>query len=214
MALSVACILSVCLIPMSLSQTPTRATTEQSLVTCTDNIVVDDFFGPVNEPSTDGILAQNLLDLTLELYVPGDRLYTRVKPVVQILNYEIVCKSRSRQQPSEYSSMTILVQYTCSGPPCTTNPFLAEDGITRTYTTLFSLFCIGGNTWDLQSHTAIAHLGFHAGFTRAPDNGFTNTEIAEDGMCSVCTTDSDATTAQFMPALYNPDTGCVSKLSS
>ena len=211
MALSVVYILW--LLPMSLSQfqIPSRSTTEEVLVGCNDNIMMDDFFGTAISDSDVGIVSQNLHDITRELYRPGDELFTRFKPRVRIINHEIVCKSRSNFTHG-YSSLSVLITFTCLGPPCTTNPNLANDGVTRIHTSIFSLFCVGNNTWRLQTDIKINHLGFGGAFTRTPthSNSLPNPEISEDGKCSICTTDPDDVT-RFVPASYNINTGCVCK---
>ena len=213
MPLSVAFILSLWFIPMSQSQSLNiRTPTVESLLGC-DVTLNNDNIGVLasrTTASTEGQLPRRLLTETLRLFVPGDRLFTRFLPTVQIISYITVCSSRADYN-SGYSSLTALIRYTCAGPPCSRDPLTGEDGKTRTYVHLFSLFCVGDNTWNIQDDQVLRYLNFGGNYSRSHNNDIRAPTIAGDGECIVCTTDR-TNLAKFPGSNYNPNTGCVGML--
>ena len=210
-------ILSLWFIPMSYSQSLTlRTSTVENLLGCdvtlnNDNIGV---LGSRTTASTEGQLSQKILTESYRYFLSGPLRPrpARLLPPVQILSYKTVCSSRVKYN-SGYSSLTALIRYTCVGNSCFGNPFTAigHETRTRTYVHLFSLFCVGDNTWHFQDDQVVRYLNFGGNFSRSHNNDISAPTIAGDGECVVCTTDQ-TNLAKFPGSNYNPNTGCVGML--
>lgn len=216
LALSFAYILLVWFVPLSLStvhEVPAAISiAEEHLGSCDGDIQDGSFLGPnfPAAPSREGLVAQNLMDISSEIFEQGDPLYTTEIPIVQIFDYTVVCRSLF-SWTAGYSTMTVLVYYSCFGKACTRDPSIT---IERTYTHLFSFFCQMNGVWTLQDKVESANIiDFSGHNNRDHDNSRTNPKIAVDGKCSVCTANPD-NALRYSDSPYDPTTGCVCMLNS
>lgn len=206
-------IISVWLIPVAflfLHFPPLPTVGEERLGNC----ISEDFsflgsFAPA-QPSTFGEIPRNLLYESMKKYIPESSLHATERPEVQILEYAVACRSISVLN-NGYSSMTLLVSYSCLGPACTRSYQRANDGVRRNYVHLFSFFCAReDNTWGLQYIVASTEIGFIGDHYRRTTSSFPNPVIAEDGKCSLCA--SELLDAARVQHSYNRNTGCVCML--
>ena len=201
-------IISAWLIPVAFLQfTPYPTVGEERLGSCTtEDLSFLGSFAPAPH-STSGKIAELLLHEAMSLYVPGDSIYTTVRPLVQILKIAISCRSISASK-NGYSSMTVVVSYSCGGRACVRS-YQRADNVKRVYNHHFSFFCsMEDNSWSLQ-HIEFGFIGHHFRLYRNPfpDPG---TMVTEDGKCSLCT--SESTDAARVRHSYDQDTGCVCML--
>ena len=119
----------------------------------------EDLLGTTGEPSTTGLIGNAFLA------VSGDPV-----PVnVQVYASRIVCL-RSGRTRDTYSGVSVVVNYTCTGPPleCTGNPILSQ----------FEFECVPGPSWTASVGGSAANI------ITTPPTGNLSTALRTD--CGVC----------------------------
>lgn len=184
-------------IPVAISQLPLLANvvSPRLLGECTPLAV--SILGNTGNPGTNGLIPRSLVAIA----TARDRTsiyYTTKTPSVQIVRVAVTCQS-SAPHISMYNTISVLVNYTCSGVACEQQPNSVR---TIHYVHLFSFVCDSSNSqytlWDYVP-------GYSVYVNRTTNNLMSNPTIASEGSCSLCSNDPS-----FVDnPRFEPVTGCV-----
>jgi hypothetical protein len=154
--------------------------------------------GSFTEATEQGLVAQNLQFLAHNDFAKSSTLYTMESPRVQIIQASILCSSRAIVR-NRFSTVTIRVQYTCTGVACGQEP---SDVREREYTHLFAFACtVSGN-----EYATLDNFMKHPHVNRSDDN-HVHTFNRE---CSFCTV--DPTIQDGQGRIFHGDIGCLGML--
>lgn len=156
--------------------------------------------GNFDESTQQGLVAQNLQYLAHSDNEQGSTLYTLEYPFVRIIGASITCSSRALLT-NQYSTITVRVNYYCSGVACRQEP---PDVKERRYVHLFSFAC----TIDGTEYVTLDH------FTRHP---YVNRSTENSGLllvykCRYCSVDPNVRDSPENGPRFHADTGCLGML--